>query len=342
MRKAALPLLISFFVLPSTTFANNGRVWDDTAYHNNVAQTAPVVNNHGNVSQSVSQNALYYDNAQPAPRLNQQQSDQYYGQNVQRVNDTSLYETNPEPESRTEPTTPVQPQQSWNSSYTATGSWSDQALSQARSVGDWAEANVLNTSNELDGKITQAAADGKPYLIWVNIPSYTLRVYDTSTRELLLSSKVIVGATGSQTPIFDTNVVNLKYNPDWSPPASLKRKGKRYVPPGPNNPLGQVRFSTDNNRSIYLHDTNHHELFDREARALSAGCVRVSRWNELAQILSGEDEQSVTDHTAGNKIKFVEIPTSLVWISYQRLDLNEGGKLVVYPDVYRKQTLPAR
>lgn len=335
MRKAALPLLISFFVLPSTSFANNGRVWDDTAYYNNVAQTAPVVNNHGNVSQSVSQNALYYDNAQPTPQVYQDQN-----HNVQRVSDPSLYETNPDPENRAEPSTLIQPRQSWNASYAATGSWSEQALSQARSVGDWAESNILNTSNELDGKIAQAAADGKPYLIWVNVPSYTLRVYDTSTRELLLSSKVIVGATGSQTPIFETNVVNLKYNPDWSPPASLKRKGKRYVPPGPNNPLGQVRFSTDNNRSIYLHDTNHHELFDREARALSAGCVRVSRWNELAQILSGEDELAVTNHTAGNSIKYVQVPTSLVWISYQRLDLNEGGQLVVYPDVYRKQTLP--
>lgn len=333
MRKATLPLLISLLVLPPATFANNGRVWDDTAYYNTATQNPqpPVQNPVGqmsNVSQNVSQNTP---------------------QNVQRVSDPSLYETQQEyqpiedspPENLPQLLPQAQPlPQAWSSSYVASGAWVDQALGQAGAVGDWAETQVLNTANELDAKITQAAADGKPYLIWVNVPSYTLRVYDTSSRTLLLTSKVIVGASGSQTPIFETNVVNLKYNPDWSPPASLQRKGKRYVPPGPNNPLGQVRFSTDNNRSIYLHDTNHHELFDRPMRALSAGCVRVSRWNELAQILSGEDQQSVTNHTVGNTIKYVKVPTSLVWVSYQRLDLDESGQLMVFPDIYRKQTLP--
>ena len=335
MRKAVLPLFISFSLLPLTSFAQNGRVWDDTAYYNNVEPTTiqTTVSAQAQYGQSEStqtQNTVY-QNSPPT--------------NVQRVSDPSLYETNPAPETVLQTPEPLTTSPDWSSSYAPSGyalsgAWADQALSQARGVGAWAETQVLNTSSELDSKIDQAAADGKPYLIWVNIPSYTLRVYDTSSRALLLTSKVIVGATGSQTPIFETNVVNLKYNPDWSPPASLQRKGKRYVPPGPNNPLGQVRFSTDNNRSIYLHDTNHHELFDRSMRALSAGCVRVSRWNELAQILSGEDQEAVTNHTVGNTIKFVKVPPSLVWISYQRLDLDESGQLVVFPDIYRKQTLP--
>lgn len=335
MRKAVLPLFISFSLFPFISFAQNGRVWDETAYYNNVQSSttetmdmAQVPRNPDNVPQT--SHGVYSDS---------QSTD------VERVSDPSLYETNPTPEVSHQTPEPLNPEPptsvpNWNSSYTLSGGWVDQALSQARGVGEWAETQVLNTSSELDNKIAQAAADGKPYLIWVNVPSYTLRVYDTSSRTLLLTSKVIVGATGSQTPIFETNVVNLKYNPDWSPPASLQRKGKRYVPPGPNNPLGQVRFSTDNNRSIYLHDTNHHELFDRSIRALSAGCVRVSRWNELAQILSGEDQNAVTNHTVGNTIKFVKVPPSLVWISYQRLDLNESGQLVVFPDIYRKQTLP--
>lgn len=329
MRKAVLPLFISFSLLPIVSFAQNGRVWDDTAYNNNVAQTVPE-----NVSQD--QILVPQNNSAPYQTLLPTSAPT----NVQRVNDPSLYETNPEPETTPQIPQTLTPAPAWNSSYAPSGAWVDQALGQARGVGEWAETQVLNTSGELDSKMAQAAADGKPYLIWVNIPSYTLRVYDTSSRALLMTSKVIVGATGSQTPIFETNVINLKYNPDWSPPASLQRKGKRYVPPGPNNPLGQVRFSTDNNRSIYLHDTNHHELFDRSMRALSAGCVRVSRWNELAQILSGEDQQAVTNHTAGNTIKFVKIPTSLVWMSYQRVDLDESGQLVVFPDIYRKQPLP--
>ena len=312
----------------SVSSGGNGQVWDETssqygapsepssAVESPLPSTRPSTPQFLNVPQNVSQDTP---------------------QNVQRVEDPNLYETNPPPEAGASSPIRVGTRSPWTASN---GFWGDEALQQARGLGPWAENTVLTTSGELNAKLSQAAAEGKPYLIWVNVPSYTLRVYDTSTQALLLTSRVIVGATGSQTPIFETNVVNLKYNPDWSPPASLQRKGKRYVPPGPNNPLGQVRFSTDNNKSIYLHDTNHHELFDRNMRALSAGCVRVSRWNELAQILSGEGAEAVAGHTAGNSIKYVKIPTSLVWISYQRVDLDDTGTLTVFPDVYRRQPLP--
>lgn len=226
----------------------------------------------------------------------------------------------------------------WNSGHYVTN-WTQQALAQAPAMGDVAYNEVVKTDSDLQQRISTALADGKPYLIWVNVPSYTLRVYDTSTQQLLLTSRVIVGAPSTKTPIFETNVVNLKYNPDWTPPASLVKKGKRYVPAGPNNPLGQVRFSTDNNMSIYLHDTNNHALFDRPMRALSAGCVRVSRWNELAQILSGDTSDGVAKQTEGNRTHFVKIPASLVWISYQRIDLDQNNILTVFPDVYGKQPL---
>lgn len=226
----------------------------------------------------------------------------------------------------------------WNNGHYVTN-WSEQALAQAPAMGDVVYNEVLKTDADLQQRLNAALAEGKPYVIWVNVPSYTLRVYDTSTQQLLLTSRVIVGAPSSKTPIFETNVINLKYNPDWTPPASLVRKGKRYVPAGPNNPLGQVRFSTDNNMSIYLHDTNNHALFDRPMRALSAGCVRVSRWNELAQILSGDTSDGVTQQTEGNRTHFVKIPSSLVWISYQRVDLDQNNTLTVFPDVYGKQSL---
>ncbi len=51
---------------------------------------------------------------------------------------------------------------------------------------------------------------------------------------------------------------------------------------GPNNSLGLVKFIFPNDSSVYLHDTPDHSLFKAADRDFSAGCVRVSRPDELA------------------------------------------------------------
>ncbi|MDT0683743.1 L,D-transpeptidase family protein [Roseicyclus sp. F158] len=47
-------------------------------------------------------------------------------------------------------------------------------------------------------------------------------------------------------------------------------------PPSQNNALGLVKFMFPNRYNIYLHDTPSKSLFDREKRAFSHGCVRLS------------------------------------------------------------------
>lgn len=59
--------------------------------------------------------------------------------------------------------------------------------------------------------------------------------------------------------------------------------------PGPNNSLGSVKFMVkghlEHGPAIYLHDTNHPELFDRETRRYSSGCIRIEKARELASIM---------------------------------------------------------
>lgn len=55
--------------------------------------------------------------------------------------------------------------------------------------------------------------------------------------------------------------------------------------PGPNNALGMVRFSIDNNYAIYMHDTPDPELFEKDNRAFSSGCIRVKKREDLAVFL---------------------------------------------------------
>ncbi len=55
--------------------------------------------------------------------------------------------------------------------------------------------------------------------------------------------------------------------------------------PGPGNALGRVKFLFPNDQAIYLHDTPSRALFNRASRALSHGCVRVEKADELAVLL---------------------------------------------------------
>ncbi|MCI4236971.1 L,D-transpeptidase [Dickeya dianthicola] len=55
--------------------------------------------------------------------------------------------------------------------------------------------------------------------------------------------------------------------------------------PGDSNSLGRYKFNMPNTDSIYLHDTPNHNLFQKDIRALSSGCVRVNKASELAALL---------------------------------------------------------
>lgn len=55
--------------------------------------------------------------------------------------------------------------------------------------------------------------------------------------------------------------------------------------PGPKNALGRMKFMMPNDMDIYLHDTSARELFNKDRRDYSSGCVRVGKPKELAQFL---------------------------------------------------------
>lgn len=195
----------------------------------------------------------------------------------------------------------------------------------ARGLEAWASA--------IEGWRHQALAAGHDKFIVVNIPSYTLHAFNAHTGERIMESRVVVGASGSRTPRFATNIVNLKFNPDWTPTPSMR--GKRYAPPGPNNPLGRVRFSTDNNMHIYLHDTNSPSLFSRHDRAMSLGCVRVEQWAALAGWVAGRDQQWIDEMTPSGRYRTQHVKVSPVPVvmAYSLVDLAENAPSV-YSDVY--------
>jgi murein L,D-transpeptidase YcbB/YkuD len=61
--------------------------------------------------------------------------------------------------------------------------------------------------------------------------------------------------------------------------------------PGPKNALGRVKLMFPNPYLVYLHDTPSQDLFDRNERAFSSGCVRVERVLDLTELVLGDAEQ---------------------------------------------------
>jgi L,D-transpeptidase YcbB len=55
--------------------------------------------------------------------------------------------------------------------------------------------------------------------------------------------------------------------------------------PGPLNPLGTLKFMFPNEYNVYLHDTSTKNLFSRDVRTFSHGCIRIEKPLELAEYL---------------------------------------------------------
>lgn len=224
---------------------------------------------------------------------------------------------------------------------------------------------------KVDEMVEIGRKEMKPYIVIVNIPSYTLHVIETNNKTEVLQSKVVVGRSSSQTPIGRSNMVGLKYNPTWTPPMShikkavipnMKIPNGMYVvdsrgnkishenvttdgllfgrysvqqPAGANNALGLLKFETDSTDSIYLHDTNHRAFFDRKGRALSMGCVRVQQWPELAALLANSDKNYIFDNVNKGRTYIQKIESIPVFYTYSLVD-NVEGKVGYYNDVYSR------
>lgn len=66
-------------------------------------------------------------------------------------------------------------------------------------------------------------------------------------------------------------------------------------PPSRNNALGTVKFMFPNKYAIYLHDTPDKNLFQRETRAYSSGCVRLHQPYDFAyELLTPQEADPVT------------------------------------------------
>jgi murein L,D-transpeptidase YcbB/YkuD len=114
--------------------------------------------------------------------------------------------------------------------------------------------------------------------------------------------------------------------------------GRRAVRqlPGPKNSLGLVKFMFPNDFNIYLHDTPNDELFKKDVRAFSHGCIRLEKPAELAQWVLGWPADRVQSAMHDGNNKQVTLPHKIpVYIVYFTAFV-ENGQLAFGNDLYER------
>jgi murein L,D-transpeptidase YcbB/YkuD len=198
---------------------------------------------------------------------------------------------------------------------------------------------------------------GEDYIL-VNVPAYEVMIVKNG--DIVDRRRVIVGAKNSPTPQFSATVTGVAFNPTWFVPPNIVKEGigamlkddpekaarqGYYVAPdgnvrqkpGPANALGQMKLVMPNPYSVFLHDTPAKDLFRRETRALSHGCIRVEGALDFAFTLfdpeSDRDEIAELLSTQTSVIVDLENPLP-IYVTYFTAAAEEDGSISFYPDIY--------
>lgn len=207
---------------------------------------------------------------------------------------------------------------------------------------------------------------GDAYVI-LNIPDYTLKVMHNGAQAW--STRVVVGKVGKHaTPLLTETMKYITVNPTWNVPPSIiyneylpalqqdptvldrmglkltrNRDGSIHIsqPPGEANALGRIRFNFPNKFLVYQHDTPDKNLFGREERAFSHGCMRVQNPDQYAATLLNITMPN--DRYTPERIRSMygrsevdlKFPTPIpVNITYQTAFVDDAGKLQFRKDIY--------
>ena len=207
----------------------------------------------------------------------------------------------------------------------------------------------------------------------VNIPAQRVRFVDGDAT--IFEGPVIVGETDKETPTFSSAITQVIFNPSWTVPPKIARKellpkaerdngyfarqgiqligtwqpnadgegGTRGVTlrqaPGPKNPLGRVKFLLPNVFGVYLHDTSNRNLFTREKRTLSHGCVRVGGALDFADDVLADhphwSEERKERILSGWKTTTIGLEKPIpVHLMYQTAWVDADGRAHFIDDVY--------
>jgi murein L,D-transpeptidase YcbB/YkuD len=172
----------------------------------------------------------------------------------------------------------------------------------------------------------------------------------------IFTTKVIVGEDVKQSPELRAAIDGVLFYPPWNVPYSIATKeilpklsrdpnylsrhhmvmrpggGLQHHPP---RALGQIKVEMANRHDVYLHDTPTRNLFARDNRRLSHGCIRVQNPRELAALLMEQPVEVVNRAiaTSTTNRRTLAKPVS-VFVVYETAFVEPDGTLQFRSDFY--------
>jgi murein L,D-transpeptidase YcbB/YkuD len=109
--------------------------------------------------------------------------------------------------------------------------------------------------------------------------------------------------------------------------------------PDPGNALGRVKFMFPNRFNIYLHDTPAKNLFSKDLRTFSHGCIRVQKPFEFAYTLlrrqTSDPQGFFKRYLDTGKETYVNLKQSIpVYVTYSTAFVDQDGEVKYRADVY--------
>src|SRR5829696_2417709 len=193
--------------------------------------------------------------------------------------------------------------------------------------------------------------------VWVNVADGRLVLYRDD--HPVFSTRVIVGMTErrNQSPELQTLIDGIWFNPPWNVPKDiaegmlakarqdstyLARHNMTMLPNGVlqqrgggTSALGQMMFHMHNRFDVYLHDTPSKNLFGRDDRRFSHGCIRVEDPKKLAALLMRQPMEAIDESIATGSANWRALPKPVpVFVVYETAFADGDGKLQFRADIY--------
>ena len=113
-----------------------------------------------------------------------------------------------------------------------------------------------------------------------------------------------------------------------------------YQQSGDENALGRVKFVFPNPYSIFMHDTDEKELFDKQIRAYSHGCIRLYKPLPVAfyvlNHINGMTKEEFDADLAKDDYTIVKLKQPVpIYVDYNTVGVDPTGKMEFFIDVYQ-------
>jgi len=212
-------------------------------------------------------------------------------------------------------------------------------------------AFVLRAIEDGEPVLTMNVIVGKPYrrtpvftetIKYLVLNPYWNVPYSIATKDklpLLKADPAALAAQGFETKPNGSDVFVSVDAIDWQDVTPRNFNYLLRQRPGPENALGQIKFMLPNPYSVYLHDTPSRELFARQERSFSSGCIRLEQPLRLAEWLLTREHHPDADRIgrllAAGDTQTIHLkqpmPTYIVYFTAFSL---EDGEVTFRRDIY--------